>query len=68
MKIQYFADTDTLYIELSDQVAESRDWDEDTLLHLDSSGSIIALTVEHTSARTDCDRMDLVNLPYRNRT
>ena len=36
MKVKYFSDTDTLYIELcSAEVDETRDLDEDTLLDLD---------------------------------
>ena len=39
MKIQYFPDTDTLYIELSPtEIHETRDLDEDTLLDLDANG------------------------------
>lgn len=53
MKIKYFSDTDTLYIEFRETpVAETRDLDEDTLLDLDSKGDICAITVEHASTRT----------------
>jgi uncharacterized protein YuzE len=39
MKIRYFQDTDTLYIEFRPaSVAETRDLDEDTLLDLDAEG------------------------------
>lgn len=52
MKIQYFTDTDTLYIEFQDQpVAETRDLDENTVLDLDTEGNICAITVEHASKR-----------------
>jgi uncharacterized protein YuzE len=52
MKIRYFTDTDTLYIEFRDQpVAETRDLDEDTVLDLDAAGNICAITVEHASKR-----------------
>ena len=52
MKIRYFADTDTLHIELKDvPVVETRDLDENTLLDLDSLGRIAAITVEHASER-----------------
>lgn len=52
MKIQYFPDTDTLYIELSPvEVHETRDLDEDTLLDLDASGRLCAITVEHARNR-----------------
>jgi uncharacterized protein YuzE len=39
MKIQYFQDTDTLYIEFkAAEIAETRDLDENTLLDLDREG------------------------------
>ena len=54
MKIQYFQDTDTLYIEFKPvEVSESRDLDEDTLLDLDSAGNICGITIEHASKRAD---------------
>ncbi len=54
MKIKYFQDTDTLYIEFkSSEVAETRDLDEDTLLELDRDGNICAITVEHAKERAD---------------
>jgi len=52
MKIRYFADTDTLYIEFRPvPVSESRDLDENTILDLDERGDIAAMTVEHASQR-----------------
>jgi len=63
MKIKYFADTDTLYIELRGQgIAESRDLDENTLLDLDEEGNVLAMTFEHASTRTDLDRVILEGL------
>ncbi|HEY2328348.1 MAG TPA: DUF2283 domain-containing protein [Verrucomicrobiae bacterium] len=54
MKIRYFQDTDTLHIEFkSDDVAETRDLDENTLLDVDKSGRILGITVEHASQRAD---------------
>jgi uncharacterized protein YuzE len=54
MKIKYFQDTDTLYIESNALgIVESRDLDENTVLDLDSEGNICAITVEHASDRTD---------------
>jgi uncharacterized protein YuzE len=53
MKIRYFAETDTLYIEFRPgSVEETRDLDEDTVLDLDAVGHICAITVEHASLRT----------------
>ncbi len=54
MKIKYFQDTDTLYIEFkASAVAETRDLDENTLLDLDADGNITGMTIEHASTRTD---------------
>lgn len=58
MKIQYFEDTDTLYIEFRDrEIVESRDLDENTVLDLDAEGNVLAITFEHASARTDIRRL-----------
>jgi uncharacterized protein YuzE len=52
MKIRYYEETDTLYIEFRDvPVVETRDLDENTLLDLDARGDISAITVEHASER-----------------
>jgi uncharacterized protein YuzE len=54
MKIQYFDDTDTLYIEFHNaDITESRDLDEHTLLDVDALGNVCAITFEHASQRTD---------------
>jgi uncharacterized protein YuzE len=52
MKVKYFADTDTLLIELRvGPVAETRDLDENTLLDVDLAGNICGLTIEHAKER-----------------
>ncbi|OGA00490.1 MAG: hypothetical protein A2Z44_07210 [Betaproteobacteria bacterium RBG_19FT_COMBO_58_11] len=54
MKIKYFQDTDTLYIELRPaEVAETKDLDENTLLDLDGKGQVCSITIEHASERAD---------------
>ena len=54
MKVSYFADTDTLYIEFrANGIVSSKDLDENTLMELDSEGNICAITFEHASERTD---------------
>jgi uncharacterized protein YuzE len=57
MKIQYFQDTDTLYIEFKTaDVAETKDLDENTLLEIDRDGNICGITIEHASERADIPR------------
>ena len=54
MKIKYFQDTDTLYIEFrGGAITESRDLDENTLLELDAKGNVCAITMEHARERAD---------------
>ena len=58
MKVQYFADTDTLYIEFRDHdIAQSKDLDENTVLDLDADGNVCAITFEHARDRTDVHRL-----------
>jgi uncharacterized protein YuzE len=58
MKVIYFRDTDTLYIEFSDaESAETRDLDENTLIDFDRRGNVCALTLEHAKDRTDVSQV-----------
>lgn len=53
MKLKYFVETDTLYIEFrTGNVAETKDLDENTILDVDDPGNLLSLTVEHASERT----------------
>jgi uncharacterized protein YuzE len=54
MKIKYFQDTDTLYIEFKQgPISETKDLDENTLLDLDDKGQVCAITMEHARERAD---------------
>lgn len=54
MRIKYFQDTDTLYIEFrSVEVAETKDLDENTLLDLDRDGNICGITIEPAGDRAE---------------
>ena len=64
MKIKYFQNTDTLYIEFRPvEAAETRDLDENTLLEIDSDGKIRGITVEHASDRTDIPAFSFEQTP-----
>ncbi len=59
MKIRYFHNTDTLYIEFRQAaVTESRDLDENTQIDLDETGKLCGLTLEHASQRADLSGID----------
>ena len=64
MKIKYFQDTDTLYIELrAAEVEETRDLDANTLIDLDSEGSICAITIEHAKERAEIPAFSFEQIP-----
>lgn len=52
MKVRYFADTDTVLIELRpDAIVDTRDLDENTVVEFDAAGNLCAITVEHARER-----------------
>lgn len=58
MKVSYFDDTDTLYIEFrQSDIAGTRELDENTLLDVDAAGNVCAITFEHASERTDVSHL-----------
>lgn len=64
MKIRYFAQTDTLWIEFREiGVVETRDLDANTLVDLDAEGNICSITVEHASERADVTACSFEQVP-----
>ena len=58
MKVKYFEDTDTLYVELSDsEVAETKELNENLYIDLDAERRVVSLTIEH--ARATSGKLDV---------
>ena len=58
MRIKYFPDTDTLYVSFNErEIAETLDFNDDTLLDIDVLGNVVALTLEHASINVDLDEL-----------
>lgn len=54
MKIQYFQDTDTLYLEFNQNpIEETQDVNENMLVDLDRDGKICSITIEHAQNLTN---------------
>jgi uncharacterized protein YuzE len=54
MTIQYFEDTDTLYLVFKDaEVQETKDLDENTLIEFDGQGNLVSMMIEHARERVD---------------
>jgi uncharacterized protein YuzE len=48
MKVKYFEDTDTLYIELSNSnVIETKELNENIYVDLNSESKVVSITIEH---------------------
>ena len=57
MKINYFEDTDTAFIEFTSQpVAETRELCENIHLDLDEQGNLVSMKIEH--AKTSVNILD----------
>ncbi len=64
MKIQYFEDTDTLYISFSQKIPkETREIDENTLLDLDEDGQLCGMTIEHAKDRVGIPIVEYEKIP-----
>ena len=51
MKVKYFEDTDTLYVELSgSNIAQTKELNENLYVDLDSEGKVVSFTVEHATS------------------
>ena len=64
MKLRYFPDTDSLYIELRDAPsAETREIAADLNVDLDDDGAVIGFDIDHAAARFDLAAVEAVGLP-----
>jgi uncharacterized protein YuzE len=54
MKITYFEDTDTLLVYFNDnEIVDSKDINENTLIELDADGKVVSMTIEHAKNQTE---------------
>jgi len=64
MKLNYFPDTDSLYIDLSEKTSvESREISEGVVLDYDSHGNLVGIDIDNASGKVDLKRLVLSNLP-----
>ena len=60
MKMTYFQDTDTLYLEFNNNpIVETQEINENTLVDLDKNVNICAITLEHARSLTDLNAFSL---------
>ena len=64
MKISYYPETDSLYIDLSEQPsAESREISEGVVLDYDSEGKLVGIDIDNASKKVELKKLILNKLP-----
>jgi uncharacterized protein YuzE len=69
MRISYYPDTDSLYIDLSEQPsAESREISEGIVLDYDAEGTLVGIDIDNASRKVELKKLILSNLPLIEQT
>ncbi len=64
MKLNYYKDTDSLYIDLSSKPsAESREISEGVVLDYDAAGHIVGIDIDNASRKVDLKEISLSRIP-----
>ncbi len=64
MKLNYYADTDSLYIDLSERPSvESREVTEGVVLDYDAEGNLVGIDIDNASRKVDLKKLTLNKLP-----
>jgi len=64
MKLNYYPETDSLYIDLSEKPsAESREISEGIVLDYDASGNLVGIDIDNASRKVQLKQLILSKLP-----
>jgi uncharacterized protein YuzE len=64
MKLSYYPDTDSLYIDLSSRTSvESRQVSEGVVLDYDSQGNLVGVDIDHASRKLDLTELVTNHIP-----
>jgi len=64
MKLNYYPDTDSLYIDLSEQPSvESREITEGIVLDYDAAGQLVGIDIDNASQKVELKQLTLSKLP-----
>ncbi|MFP4173388.1 MAG: DUF2283 domain-containing protein [Candidatus Hydrogenedentota bacterium] len=64
MKLNYYSETDSLYIDLSEQTsAESREISEGIVLDYDANGNLAGIDIDNASQKVDLHKLTVNKLP-----
>ena len=64
MKLNYYPDTDSLYIDIYEQPSvESREISEGIVLDYDAEGNLVGIDIDNASRKVDLKKLTLNKLP-----
>ncbi len=64
MKLHYYAETDSLYIDLSDRPsAESQEVAPGVVLDFDDAGTLVGIDIDHASKLLDLTKLETDSVP-----
>jgi uncharacterized protein YuzE len=64
MRLHYYPETDSLYIELKNAAGtEAREIVAGLVVDLDANGDVVGFDIEHASRKLDLSRVETVALP-----
>jgi uncharacterized protein YuzE len=64
MRINYYAETDSLYIDLSSKPSvDSREVSEGIILDYDADGNLVGIDIDQASTKLEIKELILSNLP-----
>ncbi|MEP6911216.1 MAG: DUF2283 domain-containing protein [bacterium] len=64
MRINYYPDTDSLYIDLSSKTSvDSREVSDGVVLDYDADGNVVGIDIDHASLKLDIKELILSKLP-----
>jgi uncharacterized protein YuzE len=64
MKLDYYAETDSLYIDLSERPSvESKEISEGVLLDYDAAGNLVGIDIDNASTKVQLKKLVLSKLP-----
>jgi uncharacterized protein YuzE len=65
MKLKYFPDTDSLYIDLSGNASvDSREISEGVVLDYDGEGNLVGIDIDNASKKVDLRELLLSKVPF----
>ncbi|MBI2909192.1 MAG: DUF2283 domain-containing protein [Chloroflexi bacterium] len=69
MKLAYYPDTDSLYIDLSGKTSvDSREISEGVVLDYDEAGNVVGIDIDNASRKVDLKELMLSKVPFSEQT